>query len=71
MANYTTKAGQSVYDIALQKYGSIEYVGEVMRAADQVVGEVPTGTVLALNNTQDNAITQYFALKRPIATVTR
>ena len=71
MANYTTKAGQSVYDIALQKYGSIEYVGEVMRAAGQVVDEVPTGTVLALNNTQDNAITQYFALKRPIATVTR
>jgi hypothetical protein len=71
MANYTTKAGQSVYDIAIQKYGSIEYVGEVMQAAGQVVAEVPTGTVLALNNTQENAITQYFALKRPIATVTR
>lgn len=65
--NYTTTNGQTAYDIAIQKYGSIEYVSELIPLVDSVVEEVPALTNLSITP-RDNAITRHFAGRRPIAT---
>ena len=68
MADYNTTNGQTPYDIAIQLYGSVEYVGEVAKHLDTLSQPIPANTVLPLENEQDNAITRFFAGRKPIAT---
>lgn len=68
MADYNTANGQTAYDIAIQLYGSVEYVGEVAKNLSSLTVVIPASTVLPLENEQNNAITQFFAGRKPVAT---
>ena len=68
MADYNTANGQTPYDIAIQLYGSVEYVGEVAKHLTTLSTPITANTVLPLENEQNNAITQFFAGRKPVAT---
>ncbi len=68
MADFTTAAGQSVFDIALQVYGSIEEIGKVLPLLSSVTDEIQPNTVLALPDATENTINQFFINKKAVAT---
>lgn len=65
---YVSEKGQTIIDITVQNYGDLDKIGEVIRAANQVVGAIPTRTELLLSNIDENATTEFFRTKRKIAT---
>ncbi len=65
-----TESGQSVYDIAIQYYGSAEQVGKVLEneIITSIIEIIPSGTVLTLKDVEENSVNTFFASKRAIAT---
>ena len=70
MADYTAVAGQSVFDIALQVYGSVEEIDKILPLLSSVTEEIEPGVVLALPDAVENTINEFFANKKPVATRT-
>lgn len=65
---YTTADGQTVYDIALQLYGTIEQLRQILPSIESVTDIIPANTVLTLPDATPNAINEFFARRKPIAT---
>jgi len=72
MATITIKTvqGQSVYDIALQYYGSIEKINKVLEASNitDFLATIAPGTEITLEDVEDNLVNQFLATRRPVAT---
>jgi hypothetical protein len=60
--------GQTVFDLAIQYYGSVEYVGEVLRNLGSITDLPAPGVNLELLNMRTNPTTEFFASRRPVAT---
>jgi len=66
----TTSPGQSVYDIALQWYGSIEKINKVMEANNITdwLATIAPGTEITLEDVEDNELNMFLATQRDLAT---
>lgn len=66
----TTVPGQSVYDIALQVYGSIEAIDKVLMAEglDSINNPISPNLELSFDEVEDNSVNDFFANKRAVAT---
>ena len=60
--------GQTMLDIVIENYGTIERMVDVIGKVDSVVGKQPTNQEIELEGTRDNAVTRYFAPRRAVAT---
>ena len=65
-----TVAGQTIYDIALQYYGSVEKIDKVMEADNilSITDTIPPNTEIVLLDVDTNSINDFFATKKDIAT---
>lgn len=65
-----TKNGQTVYDIALQYYGSVEHIDKVLEDDNvtSLTQVLTAGTRLFLRDVEDNSINEFFKTRRAIAT---
>ena len=68
MEKYTIKNGQTALDIAVEKYGDLNKLTEVISQVDTVVGLQPVNVEIQLDNIDPNEVTFFFEQKRPIAT---
>jgi len=50
---YTTILRQTIYDVTVQKFGSLDDLDQVMRAAPSINSNLPFRTLLVLNDTED------------------
>lgn len=65
-----TANGQTVYDIAIQHYGSIEHIDKVMEDVNvtSLTQEFGPGVEITLRDVEANSINDFFSDKRPVAT---
>ena len=65
MENYTTREGQTIFDLAIQLYGDVSQALTIVRnndSIDSLNSNVPTGTVIQYEDPK-NTITNQFRLR--------
>lgn len=65
-----TVPGQSVYDIALQYYGSIDRIDKVLEAENvtSIITTLDPGTEIILKDVSENSVNIFLASRRDVAT---
>jgi len=56
---YTTITGQNTYDIAIEQYGTLNNMDQIMRQVPDLNQPVPFGTVLTINKTENNVALRF------------
>lgn len=67
MTKYTVQKGQTILDIAIQRFGTVEKMGALIGALPNPVGAQPSGLEIEVEDAADNVITRYFENKRHLA----
>ncbi len=57
--NYTARKLQSHFDLAVQLYGDVSQIGEILRNVSDINGEIPLGTVFSFPE-QTDPIAKFF-----------
>lgn len=65
-ATYRAHSQQSAYDLALQIYGDISQIGEILKNIDDINGEIAMGTIFTFPVQTDPAAV--FFLDKVVAT---
>jgi hypothetical protein len=69
MATINTKEGQSIFDLTIQHYGSIEDLFNIVSQFTDINFTVPTNTALTIEENNNNIVTYYKTNNTDVATV--
>ena len=69
MATIKTLEGQSIFDLTIQHYGTIEDVFKIVSQFTDINFNVPTGTELTIEPTTNNIVKYYTTNNFNVATV--
>jgi hypothetical protein len=53
MRTYTTISNQTIYDVTVQKFGSLDDMDKVIRQVGDMNSVLPFGMAMSLDNTED------------------
>jgi len=61
MRSYTARDNQTIYDIAIQKFGTLSNIGDVLDQITDPNSEVQFGSVLSIAETTNNIASRFEA----------